>query len=75
MSVRIHPQAHTIPKIRSALKDFGLLYHKVAKVFIITRSTAAKWVKRDDVQHCSCHAHALHPTLSAAQEAIIPSRR
>ena len=38
---------------------------EAAKVFNITRATAAKWLKRDDVQDRSHRAHTLHTTLSA----------
>jgi transposase len=75
MSSRIHPQARTTPKIRQEIKDSGLSDHEAAKVFTITRATAAKWLKRDDVQDRSHRAHTLHTTLSATQEAIVLSMR
>jgi transposase len=75
MSSRIHPQARTTPKIRQEIKDFGLSDREAAKVFNITRATAAKWLKRDDVQDRSHRAHTLHTTLSATQEAIMLSLR
>lgn len=71
MSSRIHPQARTTPKIRQEIKDSGLSDREAAKVFNITRATAAKWLKRDDVQDRSHRAHTLHTTLSATQEAIV----
>src|SRR5476649_763292 len=63
MSTRIHPQARTTPKIRQEIKDSGLSDREAAKVFNITRATAAKWLKRDDVQDRSHRAHTLHTTL------------
>ncbi|MEG0880378.1 MAG: hypothetical protein RSE46_01850 [Janthinobacterium sp.] len=65
MSARIHPQARIIPKIRQEIKDSGLSHREAAKVFNITRATAAKWLKRDDVQDRSHRTHTLHTTLSA----------
>lgn len=50
MSIRIHPQAHTSSKVRQEIKELGLSDHEAAKVFNITRATATKWLKRDDVQ-------------------------
>ena len=75
MSSRIHPQARTTPKIRQEIKDSGLSDREAAKVFNITRATAAKWLKRDDVQDRSHRAHTLHTTLSATQEAVVLSLR
>jgi hypothetical protein len=75
MSSRIHPQARTTPKIRQEIKDSGLSDCQAAKVFSITRATAAKWIKRDDVQDRSHRAHTLHTTLSAAQELVVLSLR
>ena len=75
MSSRIHPQARTTPKIRQEIKDSGLSDRQAAKVFNITRATAKKWLKRDDVQDRSHRAHTLHTTLSAAQEAIVLTLR
>jgi transposase InsO family protein len=75
MSSRIHPQARTTPNIRQEIKDSGLSDREAAKVFNITRATAAKWLKRDDVQDRSHRAHTLHTTLSATQEAIVLSLR
>jgi transposase InsO family protein len=75
MSTRIHPQARTTPKIRQEIKASGLTAHEAARVFNITKATAAKWLKRDDVQDRSHRAHTLHTTLSAAQEAIVLSLR
>jgi len=75
MSSRIRPQARTTPKIRQEIKDSGLSDREAAKVFNITRATAAKWLKRDDVQDRSHRAHTLHTTLSAAQELVVLSLR
>lgn len=75
MSTSIHPQARTTPKIRHEIKDFGLSDREAAKVFNVSRATAAKWLKRDDVQDRSHRAHTLHTTLSAPQEAIFLSLR
>lgn len=75
MSTRIHPQARTTPKIRQEIKDSGLSDRQAAKVFNITRATAAKWINRDDVQDRSHRAHTLHTTLSVVQEAIVLSLR
>jgi transposase len=75
MSTRIHPQARTTPKIRQEIKDSGLSDREAAKVFNITRATAAKWLKREDVQDRSHRAHTLHTTLSSTQEAIVLSLR
>jgi transposase InsO family protein len=75
MSNHIHPQARTTPKIRQEIKDSGLSDREAAKVFNISRATAAKWLKRDDVQDRSHRAHTLHTTLSATQEAIVLSLR
>lgn len=75
MSTRIHPQARTTPKIRQEIKDSGLSDRQAAKVFNISRATAAKWLKRDDVQDRSHRAHTLHTTLNAAQEAIVLALR
>lgn len=75
MSSRIHPQARTTPKIRQEIKDSGLSDREAAKVFGITRATAAKWLTRDNVQDRSHGAHTLHTTLSAAQEAIVLALR
>jgi hypothetical protein len=44
-------------------------------VFNITRATAAKWLKRDDVQDRSHRAYTLHTTLSKAHELIVLSLR
>lgn len=49
MRSSIHPQARTTPKIRQEIKDSGLSDREAANVFNITRATAAKWLKRDDV--------------------------
>jgi transposase InsO family protein len=75
MSSRIHPQARTTPKIRQEIKDSGLSDRQAAKAFNITRATAAKWLKRDDVQDLSHRAHTLHTTLSTAQELVVLSLR
>ncbi|MCA1861861.1 helix-turn-helix domain-containing protein [Janthinobacterium sp. HSC-3S05] len=50
MSIHIHPQAHTFSKVRQEIKELGLSDREAAKVFNITRATATKWLKRDDVQ-------------------------
>jgi len=71
MSSRIHPQARTTPKTRQEIKDSGLSDRQAAKVFNISRATAKKWLKRDDVQDRSHRAHVLKTTLSAAQETIV----
>jgi transposase len=42
MSSRIHPQAHTTPKIRQEIKGSGLSSKEAAKVFNISRATAQK---------------------------------
>jgi transposase len=75
MSTRIHPQARTTPKIRQEIKDSGLSNRKAAKVFNITRATAAKWINRDDVQDRSQPRQHLYTTLSAVQEAVVLSLR
>ncbi|MBR7634505.1 IS481 family transposase [Janthinobacterium lividum] len=75
MSTRVHPEARTTPKIRQEIKDSGLSDREAAKVFNITRATAAKWLKQDNVQDRSHRAHTLHTTLSATQEAIVLSLR
>jgi transposase InsO family protein len=75
MTTRIHPQSRTTPKIRQEIKDSGLSDREAAKVFNISRATAAKWLKRDDVQDRSHRAHTLHTTLSTPQEAIVLSLR
>jgi hypothetical protein len=46
-----------------------------AKVFNISRATASKWLKRDDIQDRSHRAHTLRTTLSATQEAVVLSLR
>jgi len=48
---------------------------EAVKVFNITRATAAKWCKRDDVLDRSHRAHTLHMTLNACREAIVLSLR
>lgn len=75
MSSRIHPQARTTPKIRQEIKDSRLSDRLAAKVFNISRATARKWLKRENVQDHSHRAHTLHTTLSAAQEAIVLTLR
>ncbi len=75
MSSHIHPQARTTPKIRQEIKDSGLSEREAARVFNISRATAAKWLKRDDIQDRSHRAHTLHTTLSATQEAVVLSLR
>jgi transposase len=75
MVTRNHPQARTTPKIRQEIKDSGLSDREAAKVFNITRATAAKWLKRDDVNDRSHRAHTLHTTLSKAQEAVVLALR
>ena len=75
MSSRIHPQARTTPKIPQEIRGSGLSDREAAKVFSITRATAAKWLKRDDVQDRSHRAHTLHTTLCTTQEAIVLSLR
>lgn len=75
MSSHIHPQARTTPKIRQEIKDSGLSEREAARVFNISRATASKWLKRDDIQDRSHRAHTLHTTLSAAQEAVVLSLR
>ena len=59
MSTRIHPQARTTLKIRKEIKNSGLFDREAAKVFNIRRATAAKWLKRYDVQDRSHRAHML----------------
>jgi hypothetical protein len=54
-------------------KTLGLSDREAAKVFNITRATAAKWLKHDDAQDRSCRAHKLHTNLSEGQEAIVIS--
>ena len=75
MSSTIHPQARTTPKIRQEIKDSGLSDREAAKMFNIARATAAKWLKRDDVQDRFHRAQTLHTTLSAGQKAIVLSLR
>lgn len=75
MSSRTHPRARITPKIRQEIKDFGLSDRQIAKVFNITRATAKKWLKRDDVQDRSHRAHTLNTTLSAAHENIVLALR
>ena len=65
----------TTPKIRLEIKDSGRSDREAAKVLNITGATAAKWLKRDDVQDRSHRAHTLLATLSATQEAIVLSLR
>ena len=69
MSSTIHPQARTTPKVRQEIKDSGLSDREAAKVFNITRATAAKWPTRDVVQDRSHRGHTLHTTLSTTQDA------
>jgi transposase InsO family protein len=64
MSTRIHPQARTTPKIRQEIKDSGLSDREAAKVFNITRATAAKWLKRDDVQDTVCAGMGIEHRLA-----------
>jgi transposase len=71
MSTRIHPQVRRTPKIRQEIKDSGLSAREAAKVFNISRATAAKWIKRDDMQDRSHRAHTLHAALSATHEATV----
>jgi transposase len=58
-----------------SIKDSGLSDRKAAKVFNITRATAAKWLKRDDEMTAHIRAHTLHTTLTAPQEAVVLSLR
>jgi transposase len=62
-------------RIRQEIKDSGLSPREAAKVFNVTRATAQKWLRRDDVQDRSHRAHTLHTTLSAAQEATVLALR
>ncbi|WP_257626119.1 hypothetical protein [Janthinobacterium sp. NKUCC06_STL] len=48
---------------------------EASKVFNIARATAAKWLKRDDVQDRSHRGQTQHTSLSAMQEAIVLSLR
>lgn len=75
MGSPIHPQARTTPKIRQEIKDSGLSEREAARVFNVTRATAAKWMGRDDVQDRSHRANTLHTTLTEAQEAVVLSLR
>jgi hypothetical protein len=75
MSSRIHSHARTTPKIWQEIKDSDLSDREANNVFNITRAAAAKWLKRDDDQNRSPHAHTLHTTLRAMQEAIVLSLR
>jgi len=75
MVTRIHPQARTTPKIRQEIKDSGLSDREAARVFNITRATAAKWLKRDEVHDRSHRPHTLRTTLSSAQEAVVLALR
>jgi transposase len=75
MSIRIHPQARTTPKIRQEIKDSGLSDRQAAKVFNITRATAAKWLGRDDTQDRSHRALTQKATLTPPQEAVVLSLR
>ena len=63
------------PKIRQEIKNSGLSDRQAAKVFNISRATARKWLKREDVQDRSHRSHTLHTTLSAAQENIVLALR
>jgi len=71
MSTRIPPQVRRTPKIRQEIKDSELSDREAAKVFNISRATAAKWIKRDDMQDRSHRAHTLHAALSATHEATV----
>jgi hypothetical protein len=48
---------------------------EAAKVFNISRATAANGLKGDDLQDCSHHAHTLHTTRSSTHEAVVVSLR
>ena len=75
MITRIHPQARTTPKIRQEIKDSGLSDRQAAKVFNITRATAAKWLGREDTQDRSHRALTQKATLTPPQEAVVLSLR
>ena len=75
MSTRIHPQARTTPKIRQEIKDSGLSDRQAAKVFNITRATAAKWLGREDTQDRSHCALTKKTALTLPQEALVVSLR
>jgi len=71
MSIRIRPEARTTPKIRQEINNSSLSYREAAKVFNISRATAAKRLKRYDVQDRSHRASTLHTTLSVLQKAVV----
>lgn len=61
-----HAHSSTGPhdtEVPEEIKDSGLSDRQAAKVFNIMRSTAPKWLKRDDVQDRSHRAHLAYDLL------------
>ena len=75
MLVRLHSQATTTPKIRTAIQASDDPAWALAERHGTTEQTVWKWRKRDSVHDRSHTPHRLQTTLTPAQEAVAVALR
>ena len=75
MLVRLHSQATTTPKIRTAIQASIEPAWVLAERHGTTEQTVWKWRKRDSVQDRSHAPHRLQTTLTPAQEVVAVALR
>ncbi|ABA89433.1 transposase of ISPca3, IS481 family [Syntrophotalea carbinolica DSM 2380] len=71
MTIRLHANATTTPKIRRYIQESEKSHKALAKELGISIDTVRRWRKRDDVHDRSHTAHRLNTTMTEAQEAVV----
>ncbi len=75
MTIRLHANATTTPKIRRYIQQSDKSERALAKELGISVDTVRRWRKRDEVHDRSHTAHRLQTTLTEAQEAVVVELR
>lgn len=75
MTIKLHANATTTPKIRRYLQQSDKTERTLAKELGITTEAVRRWRKRDDVNDRSHTAHRFQTVLTDAQEAVVVELR
>lgn len=75
MTIRLHANATTTPKIRLYIQQSDKSHEALAKELGISVDTVRRWRKREEVHDRSHTAHRLQTTLTEAQEAVVVELR
>lgn len=71
----IHANARTTPRTRAEIRNSGLSVAEVMARYSISKSTAYKWLRRDDFEDRSHRPDTLSTTLTPAQELVVVALR